>query len=104
MELTLQSGMSVSRVAQAEGVNAHQVFDWRRAYREGRLVESGMSGLVPVVITGTAASEERGTLAAERKELAGGSIHIEIPGRATISVAPGADRALLIVLLEFLRK
>ena len=39
--LTLQSGMSVARVAQAEGVNSHQVFQWRRAYRLGELVEAG---------------------------------------------------------------
>ena len=31
VELTLQSGASVAKVAQAEGVNSHQVFDWRRA-------------------------------------------------------------------------
>jgi hypothetical protein len=31
VELTLQPGMSVALVAQAEGVNSHQVFQWRRA-------------------------------------------------------------------------
>jgi len=35
VELTLSPGASVSHVAQAEGVNSHQVFDWRRAYRNG---------------------------------------------------------------------
>jgi transposase-like protein len=35
--LTLFPGASVSRVAQAEGMNSHQVFDWRRGYRKGRL-------------------------------------------------------------------
>jgi transposase-like protein len=33
VELTLQPGMRVARVAQVEGVNSHQVFQWRRAYR-----------------------------------------------------------------------
>ncbi|MGA2889967.1 MAG: transposase [Terracidiphilus sp.] len=29
VELTLEPGVSVARVAQAEGVNANQVFQWR---------------------------------------------------------------------------
>jgi len=37
VELTLVPGASVARVAQAEGVNANQVFLWRRAYRNGEL-------------------------------------------------------------------
>ena len=37
VELTLQPGASVAKVAQAEGVNSHQVFDWRRAYLKGKL-------------------------------------------------------------------
>src|ERR1035438_9388404 len=37
VELTFQPGQSVARVAQAEGVNSHQVFQWRRAYRAGEL-------------------------------------------------------------------
>jgi transposase-like protein len=41
VELTLRLGVSVARVAQAEGVNSHQVFQWHRAYREGTLAESG---------------------------------------------------------------
>jgi transposase len=40
VELTLQAGASVAQVAQAEGVNSHQVFQWRRAYRLGELVEA----------------------------------------------------------------
>ena len=31
-ELTFQPGQSVARVALAEGVNSHQVFQWRRTY------------------------------------------------------------------------
>jgi transposase len=102
VELTLEPGMSVSRVAQAEGVNAHQVFDWRRAYRDGRLHDSG-TALLPVTI-----AEARKCDGAVPEDAdcssAGGSIHIEIPERATISVEPGADRTLLRTVLELLRK
>lgn len=38
VELTLQPGAGLARMAQAEGVNANQVFLWRRAYRNGQLL------------------------------------------------------------------
>ena len=37
VEETLTAGASVARVARARGVNANQVFQWRRLYRAGRL-------------------------------------------------------------------
>ena len=51
VELALEPGVSVARVAQAEGVNANQVFQWRRAYREGALRSGGAStALLPVLV------------------------------------------------------
>jgi transposase-like protein len=38
-ELTLEHGASVASVALANGVNANQVFKWRRAFQRGELVE-----------------------------------------------------------------
>jgi transposase len=38
------------------------------------------------------------------RELSGGSIHIEFPGRAMISVGRGADRSLVRAVLEGLQK
>src|SRR5450755_2000217 len=37
VEETLAEGASVARVARAHGVNANQVFGWRRLYCAGRL-------------------------------------------------------------------
>ena len=37
VEQTLKPGASVARVALAHGVNANQVFSWRRQYRQGLL-------------------------------------------------------------------
>jgi transposase len=108
VDLTLRPGASVSRVAQAEGVNSHQVFQWRRAYRAGKLVEleENASALLPVVLAATDS-----TVQAQRKqavipepEIATGAIHIEFLGRATITVEHGADRAALQAILESLRK
>jgi transposase len=55
VESVLQPGVSVARVAQAEGVNANQVFKWRREYRNGRLVEAGeaTTSLLRVVVSAT---------------------------------------------------
>jgi hypothetical protein len=39
VEQTLVPGASVAKVAQRHGVNANQVFGWRKQYREGRLVD-----------------------------------------------------------------
>jgi transposase len=110
VELTFAPGASVARVAQSEGVNSHQVFQWRRSYREGGLVlpDPGAPRLLPVVV-----QQERPDGLAEQSAIveqvdaskpASGAIHIEIPGRALISVEHSADMALLRVILESLRK
>jgi transposase len=106
VELTLQPGASVERVAQAEGVNSHQVFQWRRAYRSGKLVEFGelASALLPVVLAATDSAQQvqRERTVTPKPKIAAGAIHIELPGRATITVEHGADRAVLRTILTTL--
>lgn len=111
VELTLEAGASVARVAQAEGVNANQVFLWRRAFQNGELrSESSSSALLPVLIGSDVGSApeialEGETAAVEASPVQpSGAIHIELPGRATISVERGADRALLRTILESLQR
>ena len=110
VELTFAPGASVARVAQAEGVNSHQVFQWRRWYRQGGLVlpAPDASCLLPVVVQQERPDrlDEQSTVdgQVERSKAASGAIHIEIPGRALISVEHSADLALLRVILESLRK
>ena len=43
MQLTLKPGASVAQVAQAHGVNANQVFKWRRAFDRGELSEPSVA-------------------------------------------------------------
>ena len=52
VEETLVEGASVARVARAQGVNANQVFGWRRLYLAGRLGDPkpGMK-LLPVRVS-----------------------------------------------------
>lgn len=47
VEQSLQPGVSVSRLARDHGINANQVFAWRKAYQEGRL---GVAAFLPVTV------------------------------------------------------
>jgi transposase len=104
VELTLQPGMSVARVAQTEGVNSHQVFQWRRAYRQGVLSERTTESvsLLPVVVA-TSGAQIRERCREPKPAGATGAIHIEFPGRAAITVESGANIDLLRTVLESLR-
>jgi transposase len=100
VQLTLQPGASVAEVARAHGVNANQVFKWRRAFERGELSEP-CAALIPVTVASTG-DEHRET--EEVPAPAGGAINIELPGRALISVESGADPSLVRSVLESLRK
>ena len=123
VELTFLPGASVSLVAQAEGVNSHQVFDWRRAYRNGKLAAGKQESckLLPVIVTvpeagidakGAAEASNsavdaglasRTAASSAQVHAAAGAIHIELPGRATIRVENGVNAGLLRAVLEVLR-
>src|ERR1700735_4723917 len=100
VELTLVPGASVALVARAHGVNANQVFKWRREFERGELSEP-CAALIPVTVASTG-DEHRETV--EVPASAGGAINIEFPGRALISAENGADPILLRTILETLRK
>jgi transposase len=57
VEETLVAGASVARVALKHGVNANQVFQWRRLYRDGKLgvPSEGTMKLLPVSVPQIAA-------------------------------------------------
>ena len=106
-ELTFEAGASVALVARAHGVNANQVFKWRRALTRGELSEptAASTSLLPVVVAAPCeAPNATGEIGAKEQAAAGGSIHIEFPGKAMISVECGADPSLLKSILESLRK
>ena len=55
--LSLEPGASVARIAREHGVNANQVFSWRRLYQQGRLGVLALmraDGLLPVVLAPSA--------------------------------------------------
>jgi transposase len=99
---SLQPGVSVAEVARAHSVNANQVFTWRRAFERGELTGPSVA-LIPVAVPNSEdESNESGSEPVASSS--GGAIHIELPGRALISVESGADPALLRSILESLRQ
>ena len=104
VELTQEPGASVALVARANGVNANQVFKWRRALERGELVDPVEASTALLPVTLSALAVETREASAKEDPTAGGAIHIEFPGRATISVECGADPVLLRSILESLRK
>ena len=106
-ELTMEPGASVALVARAHGVNANQVFKWRRALTRGELSETATPStlLLPVVVASPSeAACDTGEADAQERSAPSGSIHIEFPGKAMLSVERGADPSLLRSILESLRK
>ena len=104
VQLTMEPGASVAEVARVHGLNANQVFKWRKAFERGELIES-CAALLPVTVA--APSELKSDVADQRREAPAsstGAIHIELPGRAMISVESGADYSLVRAVLESLRK
>jgi transposase len=105
VQLTFEPGASVALVARANGVNANQVFKWRRALERGELADpaEASTSLLPVTLSASCETAIE-TREAKQQPTAGGAIHIELPGLAMISVECGADAALLRSILESLRK
>ena len=50
MQLTMAVGASVAEGAREYGLNANQVFKWRRAFERGEL-EDGQPALLPVAVS-----------------------------------------------------
>jgi transposase len=104
IEETLVEGASVARVAREHGVNANQVFGWRRLYQAGRLGGGSAVKLLPVRVrerTGPSLASSASDTRSCSTSLSG-TIHIELR-HARVCIEGNADPALLRVLLECLR-
>ena len=110
MEETLAPGASVARVARAHGVNANQVFEWRRLYHAGRLGApiANVSRLLPVAVCEEAAktivppaADVAVPIPSDRAAMgaAPGTIHLEL-GKARLHIEGNADPAVLRLVLK----
>jgi transposase len=107
VQLTMHPGASVAEIARAHGVNANQVFKWRRMFEKGQLVDAGArsTALLPVTISdGAEMKLETADATTDVQTSSRGAIHIELPGKAMISVESGVDPVLVRCILESLRK
>ncbi len=94
----------MSEVARDHGVNANQLFKWRRAWERGELTD-GYAALLPVSVSRPPEPErETSTAAGPERVFDGGSIHIELSGRALISVEHGADPDMVRCILQSVGK
>jgi transposase len=101
VEETLAPGASVARVARAHGVNANQVFAWRRQHQQELLKASSRAtapGLLAVRIA------EPGALSGETKtpRTLSGMIQVELP-KGKLRLTGHVDAEALRVVLEVLR-
>ncbi len=100
VEATLGAGASVARVAREHGVNANQVFGWRRLYQRGLLGGNVPSvALVPVKVTESAATPVPPDAAVAATPT--GSIQLRLP-KGQLRIDGTVDAALLRVLVECL--
>ena len=101
VEESFQPGSSVARVARAHGINANQVFSWRRLYQRGRLggnVRSTPAAeLLPVTITDSPAAP----VPASTSVLPAGTIQLQLP-RGRLRIEGAVDPHSLRVVLELL--
>ncbi len=110
VEETLAPGTSVALVARAHGVNANQVFDWRRLYQAGQLGGSvaSVSRLLPVRVAEEAAKNTLVAHAANNPMpvpsagdtigTTSGTIHLEVH-QAHLRIEGTPDAAVLRLVL-----
>ena len=99
VEETLVPGASVAKVARSHGVNANQVFYWRKQHLAGRLGNSSTAlKLLPVTVEPSPGAAPVGP--AERSSP--GTIHIKL-GQAQIRIEGNADPILVRMVLDALR-
>jgi transposase len=96
---TFVSGASVARIAQRYALNANQLFQWRKKYREGRLGSRVTPKLLPVTITDERLAETDKVGSASPVPL--GTIEIRLP-RGTVHVTGRVELQTLRTAIESL--
>lgn len=98
VEESLAPGRTVAGVARAHGVRAGQIFEWRSAYKEGRLTDAPTApALLPVRLCDVS----RDARPASAATATASSIYIELPN-ARVEIHGAADPVSLGIVLECL--
>ena len=103
VEETFVPGASVAVIARSHGLNANQVFNWRKMYHDGRLdVPPSATQFLPARITDSihAGPQRTGT---KLTGVYSGAIDIEI-GEVRVRITGSADPGCIRAALEQLRR
>jgi transposase len=103
VEETLEAGASVARVALRYGINANQVFQWRRLYRDGKLGAAPQCAMKLLPVSVADDEEFPKPEPVEVVSSSSGAIHIELPGEVRISLEGSVDPAIVRTVLKSLR-
>jgi transposase len=97
---SLAPGASVSMVARHYDVNANQVFDWRKRYRDEPdvLADRSVPQLIPVMVTA-----EQDAVAKQPSSVAE-TIEIDLAGKYRVRVGSGVDAQALRRVLDVLER
>ena len=96
VEETLRPGASVALIAREHGVNANQVFYWRKLHREGQLGDASSAMLPVTVVQEVTVDRPNGVETSGSLLIESGRLRLRIEGR------PDAE-TLRVVLAELLR-
>ena len=100
VEETLQPGASVAQIARKHGINANQVFLWRKTYREG-LLPDAKPALLPATLAPLMVSDQ---LPAASSSVSTGCLTIEF-GQVRVRIEGRPDAEMLrLVLAELQRR
>ena len=103
VEETLKPGASVAQVALEHGVNANQVFSWRRQYLQGLLSQRNTEAvkLLPVHVSEAQASKVNRSDRRQVTAAVAGTIQAEFP-KGHVCVTGSVDGEVLRIVLEHL--
>jgi len=106
VEETLLAGASAARVAREHGVNANQVFKWRRLSQRGLLAgKVSTVALVPVTVSDAQPGAQLDSTPTAAPRVAGsvvaGTIQLQLP-KGRLRIEGAADPDSLRVVLECL--
>ena len=101
VEQTLKPGASVARVALAHGVNANQVFSWRRQYLQGLLSQRNAEPVKLLPVHVSEAQVSKVNRSDRRQVAAAGTIQVEFP-KGHVCITGSVDGEALRIVLEHL--
>lgn len=102
VEEARQAGATMAEVARRHGVRGEDLYEWRRAVRDGRQLEDDApAGFVPVVITD---EQPRSSRRDQAPLGANTTVQLALPGGETLSFDARLEPELLYRLLDVLRR